>query len=457
MQMKKALVISALATALSATSVSTAALAQSSQTTQTSIEQTIYSVNGKDESLRTIVSGDIILTSVRDLSNALGATVTAANGTVTVQFKEETLVLTAASEEFSITKVNGYNFVAADAFAEALGVTYSDKDGKPSLSSADLLEAVETSRFLASGQLLVTKTTDTGRTDYIVDAATGEYKELFTSADTSELVISPSGEQAVYSDAEGKVYSLDLSSKQSKLLSEDLTIKNELQWSADGSSLYFLQGDKSSVIAKITVADGTVSKVLEDKVDYKANLRVSADGKKFFYNVFKQPKVTADGTKDVELDDVAIDATGTEPQVYSYDASNATNKPVQLTTESEDKVFLELLADGSKAFFVSLSNNEESTGRLLSVDSSKQITTVFKDRDVYQLVNNGTKLYLLTAGVGATSNIYEVDPATGQSKLLRVVKDTVSEIVVSKEGSIVVVQDGVLRVLVEGKWLNLTK
>ena len=62
------------------------------------------------------------------------------------------------------------------------------------------------------------------------------------------------------------------------------------------------------------MADGTLTKVLEDKVDYKANLSVSTDGTKFYYTVTKPGAVTAPDGKPVDADDVAIDTTGTEPQ-----------------------------------------------------------------------------------------------------------------------------------------------
>ena len=58
--------------------------------------------------------------------------------------------------------------------------------------------------------------------------------------------------------------------------------------------------------------------MLDDKVDYKSNLSVSADGRIFIYTVIKPGAVTADGSKPVDSDDVAIDMTGTEPQVYSF-------------------------------------------------------------------------------------------------------------------------------------------
>ncbi|MGO4376365.1 TolB family protein, partial [Paenibacillus sp. MCAF20] len=150
----------------------------------------------------------------------------------------------------------------------------------------------------------------------LVNATNGKYELLLSSAGTSDLVVSPNGQNAAYTDANGAVYVIDLNSKESKQVSTDSSIKNELQWSQDGTALFFLQGDKNSIIAKVNLADGTVSKVLEDKVDYKANLDVSADGTKFAFTVNKQPKVTADSNVDVALDDVAIDAAGTEAQVY---------------------------------------------------------------------------------------------------------------------------------------------
>lgn len=465
MQMKKAMVVSMIAAAISATAV-TPIFAQTAASIQAAqISQSNFMVNANPVSIRTVVDGGVTLASVRDIVNAVGATLHInSDHTVVVKLGETTLKLKAASKTITVNgaatplqhpakEVAYSTFIEPAAFVQALGGTYEDN----MISTVNLLAGAEQAVWVSPSQLIVSNSTGEGREDYLVDAATGKYELLLKSEGASALVLSPDGKSAAYSDPSGAVFTIDLVSKQANQVSTDSSIKNELTWSSDGMSLFFLQGDKSSVIAKLTVADGKVSKVLEDKVDYKANLTVSADGKQFAYYVFKQPKVTADSSKDVELDDVAIDATGTEPQIYFYNTATANNKAVQLTKDTADKVFLELSADGSKVSYVSVSADEASVGQLVTIDNTGHASTPsFADKDVYELVQGGSKLYLLTADGISTNAIYEIDNATGTSKLVQSVSDSASELIVSGSSDIAALIDGQLAVSTQGNWKNIT-
>ncbi|CAM4455827.1 sugar lactone lactonase YvrE [Paenibacillus endophyticus] len=465
MQMKKAMAISMIAAAISASAVTpvfaqTAAAKQSVQ-----INTSSFLVNANPVSIRTVVDGGVTLASVRDMINAIGATLHInSDRTVVVKFGDHTLKFKHASKSITVNgtatpishpvkEVAYSTFIEPAAFIEALGGSYENN----AISTVELLDGAEHAVWVNASQLIVSNSAGEGREDYLVNAATGKYELLLTSEGASELVLSPDGTSVAYSDANGAVFTIDLATKQSKQVSTDNSIKNELQWSNDGASLFFLQGDKSSVIAKVTLADGKVSKVLEDKVDYKANLEVSADGTQFAFYVFKQPKVTADSNQDVELDDVAIDATGTEPQIYFYNAKAADNKPAQLTKDTTDKVFLQLSADGSKVSYVSVSNDEASLGQLVTIDNTgKASTPAFADKDVYQLVQGGSKLYLLTADGSSTNAIYEIDSETGASKLVQTVSDSTSELIVSGSANFAALIDGQLAVWTNGNWKNIT-
>ncbi|WP_139991689.1 stalk domain-containing protein [Paenibacillus paridis] len=465
MQMKKAMVISMIAAAISASAV-TPVFAQTAASKQAvQISQSNFFVNANPVSIRTIVDGGVTLASVRDITNAIGATLHInSDHTVVVKFRDNTLKLKAASKTLTVNgtvtalqhpakEVAYATFIEPAAFVQALGGTYENN----TISVVELLDGAEHAIWANSSQLIVSNSAGEGREDFLVDAATGKYELLLASSDTSELVLSPDGKSVAYSDANGAVFTIELSTKQTKQVSTDSSIKNELQYSKDGSSLFFLQGDKSSVIAKVSLADGSVTKVLEDKVDYKGNLEVSADGKQVAFYVFKQPKVTADSSIDVELDDVAIDATGTEPQIYFYNTAAADNKPVQLTKDTADKVFLKLAADGSKVSYVSVSSDEASVGQLVTIDTAgKASTPSFADKDVYQLVQGGSKLYLLTADGNSTNAIYEIDGASGTSKLVQTVSDSASELLISGNGDIAALIDGQLVVSAQGKWKNIT-
>jgi hypothetical protein len=482
MSMKKTLTTSVLAVALSTAAVSGAYAATVSKATNapkaTTAAKTIapkiaiikasFSINGETISIRTIKAEGATLVAVRDLANLLGAAISSEGGKIYLGLDDVQVELALKSKQIvvngnkvalghAVQSVNGSLFIEAQPVVEAFRATYTADGGSVSIETIQLLEGIEEARWINADWMLTSKLNDNGRADYLVNAKTGEYQELLVSSDTSDLIVSPDGKNAAYADASGIVNVINLSTKQSKAVSADSSIKNELQWSADGSSLYFLQGDKGSVIAKLNVADGSVTKVLDDKVDYKTNLRPSGSGSQFIYTVSKIGKVTADDKKDVDLDDVAIDLNGTEPQIFYFDAAAKDAKAVQLTTSKDDKVFLELTADGSKAFYVNASDDAAILSGLMFVTSgSKQAASVFNEQDVYQAVASGGKIYVLASGKGTVNGIYEIDQASGAKKLLYTVPGSVSEIIVNGS-SVAIIDGGVLKVEQSGKWKALSR
>lgn len=327
------------------------------------------------------------------------------------------------------------------------------KDGKLAINTIKLLAGGDNARFVNASQAIVSVETDAKRTDYLVDVATGKSAELLSSEGGSDLIVAPGGAKAAYTDAEGAVYVIDLASKQAKQITADTSIKTELVWSADGSAIYFLQGDKGSVIAKVDVATGTISKVVEDKVDYKSALSVSPDGKKFAYLVTTPPKATADGT-DLDKDTVAIDASGEQVQVNLFDTTAEKPAAVALTSAKDDKLFV-VSPDGSTVYYVSVAD-ENANATVASVDKDKKTATLLAEGDVEELVLSDGKLYVLTAISDAESGIYEVDPATASKKLLYNVSASASGLAVNGSQIIIALEDG-LYVNANGTWKPVTR
>jgi Tol biopolymer transport system component len=301
--------------------------------------------------------------------------------------------------------------------------------------------------------MIVSKNDDQGRSDYLVNTATGKYELLLTSDGGSDLVVSPSGNQAAYTNAEGAVYVIDLKTRASRLITNDTSIKPELVWSADESSLFFLQGDKGSVIANLNLADGSIKKLVEDKVDYKENLNVSVSGKRFVYTVTTLGKVTSDATN-VDEDNVSIDFSANQQQLFSY--NNGSDKPeaVKLTTSTDDKVFI-YSVDGQKAYYVSVPS-EDGNASLMSVDTSQKPVTVYNEHDVEQAVLSGGTLYVLVAQDEKNSVILSIDTVTGQQSKLYTVSSDVSSIVVTGS-QMAIVENGRVLVQAGGSWKPVTK
>jgi|GEM_PF-690754 len=474
MVMKKAITATILAATLGTAAAGTAGAAQvvkpvsvkavAAKTEALQVKQSVFAVNYADAPVRTVLSNGETLVSVRDLSAALGAKLSALNGYTTVTLESHSFAFKTGAKQVSVDgsvvslnqpvkSVNGTAFVAVKPFVQALGGTMALKDGKLAINTIKLLAGGENARFVNSGQAIVSVESDAKRTDYLVDVATGKSAELLASEGSSDLVVAPGGAKAAYTDADGAVYVIDLASKQSTQVTKDNSIKTELVWSADGTAIYFLQGDKGSVIAKLDIASGTISKIVEDKVDYKSSLSVSPDGKKFTYLVTTPPKATADSA-DLDKDAVAIDASGEQVQVNLYDTSAEKPAAVALTSAKDDKLFV-VSPDGSTVYYVSVAD-ENAKAAVVSVDKDKKSATIFADGDVEELVLSGGKLYVLTSVSDTESAIYEVDPASGAKKLLYKVPADASGLAVDGSQIVIALEDG-LYVNANASWKPISR
>lgn len=468
MSMKKVLVVSMVATVLTtsgAYAVSAApATKPAASTSAAQVKNSTFTINGSSVTVRSIVKNGETLVAVRDVIRAMEAQSEMVNGATVIQLNGHTVSLQNKSKQLDVdgTKVNlkqpvtiigGTSYVALRPLVSSVGGTVELRNGQLEVRTIALLEAAENPRFAGTDGLIVSQNDDQGRNDYLVNTATGKYELLLTTEGGSDLVVSPSGNQAAYTNAEGAVYVIDLKTKASKLITNDTSIKPEMVWSMDESSIYFLQGDKGSVIANLNLADGTITKLVEDKVDYKENLNVSTSGKRFIYSVTTLGKVTADSTN-VDEDNVEIDFSANQQQLFSYNNDSEKKEAAQLTTSTDDKVFI-YSADGQKAYYVSVPT-EDGNASLLSVDASQKPVTIYNEHDVEQAILSGSTLYVLAAQDDKNSVILSIDTVTGQQSKLYTVSSDVSSIVV-KGSQIAVVENGRVLVQADGSWRAVTK
>lgn len=464
--MKKALVVSMVATVLGTSVVSavSAAPAVKPAANAAQVQNSTLTINGNSVVVRSIVQHGETLVSLRDVIKAIGAQAEVHSGTTVIKLNDHSVTLQNNSKQIvvddvkvnlnqPVTIIGGTSYVALRPLVSSVGGTIAMRGGQLEVSTVALIDGVENPRFAGADKLIVSRSDDNGRTDYLVNTTSGQYDLLLTTDGGSDLVVSPSKEQAAYTNAEGAVYVIDLKTKASKLITNDDSIKPELVWSADGNAIYFLQGDKGSVIAKLNMADGAITKLVEDKVDYKENLNVSADGQKFIYTVTTLGKVTSDATN-VDEDNVSIDFSANQQQIFSYNTGDSKPEAVKLTTSTDDKVFV-WSADGQKAYYVSVPS-EDGKASLLSVDSSQKSTPLYAEYDVEQAILSGGILYVLAAQDDSNSVILSIDPVTGKQTKLYTVSSDVSSI--SLAGSqISVVENGRVLVQAGGSWRAVTK
>lgn len=464
--MKKVLVVSMVATVLGTSAVSavSAAPAVKPAANAAQVQNSTLTINGNSVVVRSIVKNGETLVSLRDVIKAIGAQAEVHSGTTVIKLNDHSVTLQNNSKQIivddvkvnlnqPVTIIGGTSYIALRPLVSGVGGTIVKRNGLLEISTVSLIDEVENPRFAGADKLIVSKSDNNGRNDYLVNTTSGKYELLLTTDGGSDLVISPSGDQAAYTNAEGAVYVIDLNTKASKLITSDSSIKPELVWSADGSAIYFLQGDKGSVIAKLNLADGAITKVVEDKVDYKENLNVSADGKKFIYTVTTLGTVTSD-TTNVDEDNVSIDFSSNQQQIFSYNTGSSKPEAVKLTTSTDDKVFV-WSADGQKAYYVSVPS-EDGKASLLSVDASQKSTPVYTEYDVEQAILSGGILYVLAAQDDSNSVILSIDPVTGKQTKLYTVSSDVSSIAVAGS-QISVVENGRVLVQAGGSWRAVTK
>lgn len=464
--MKRALAVSVVAAVVgtSAAGAASAATPAKSAAAALQVQEATFAVNGTAVPFRVVRSNGETLVSIRDLGTAVGAQISVHNGVTTVELNGHKVEVKLNAKQLvadgttvalaqAVRSVNGASYIALRPLVAGLGGTVAVYGGQINVSTVKLLEGAENPRFAGASSLIVSVTGDDGRTDYLVDAKSGKYEQLLNSTNASDLVVAPNGSKAAYTDSDGAVYVIDLAAKTSSKVSSDNNIKPELVWSADSSSIFFLQGDKGSVIAKLDPASGTITKLLEDKVDYKANLSVSPDGTKFIYTVTTLGKVTSDATN-VDEDNVSIDFSANQQQIFSFDSTVAEGKPVQLTTSTDDKLFV-ASEDGVKAYYVSVPS-EDQPAKALVVGQDQKTSTVYGDSDVIETVLAGGKLYVLASLNDAANGIYEIDPASGSKKQLYTVPAEVTAIAASGS-QVAIVKNDQLFVNDSGVWKPITK
>ncbi|WP_123039555.1 TolB family protein [Cohnella candidum] len=350
--------------------------------------------------------------------------------------------------------------VSASIASVLLGTTAAGVSAAETASAgAGLLANVDHVQWLDVNRLIASQDTDAGRVDYLVDVNTGKFEKLLDASNASELVLSPNGSKAAYTDNSGAVYLLDLTTKTSQTVSTDSNIKPELVWSIDGKALYFLQGDKGTVVSKLDIASGKVATVFDDKKDYKANLNVSPNGLWFTYTLTVPPVVTAPSDKPVDDDAVTIDDSAAALNVYQYqnDPSLKDNKAVQLSKSTDDKIFVGANLFGAAAYYIDVPAGDNAKAKLVSVDDKGAERTLFEEQDVYQARYAGGHLYALTSGPAGKNLIYDISPMTGESKVLYTVGDDTTDIEVSSSGMIAIEANGITYVDQNGKWVAVTR
>lgn len=441
---------------VSAAAVKTAAVQEGSTT---------WSINGTPVSLSTINSGGYKLYSLSQVAGELGAgLVLGSNGfllndskglhNVQIQAGSKSYQVDGEAQQFTVAPVvhNNKTYVELTKLVTALGGELQ-ADSSSILSFARPAGQFDTLHWSADGSLIASQSDAESTLLYKFSQTPGNY-DLFSSNESAvDYAVSADQQWGAFSDETGQLKLINLSSGVVTSLGKDTSVKTDLVWSNDGKTIYFVQGDKQEKLAQISVETGTVKAILEDKVENKSELRVSADGKTAVYivNVTGTAKNDADSTED----SLTVDFSKAGEQLYKLDLATKDAKPVALTTALDNKLYPEILSNGTVAYLsADPDGNAANSLKTIAADGTSAAVTLGAEATWSAGVNTGLVVSGLTAD-GSTV-IYSIANGAAPVELYRTADD-VSEVSVSKDGSkLAVVSDGKILLIQGGKAVQLT-
>jgi hypothetical protein len=461
-----------------ATSVLTAVVSVgtvSAATTAQTFVTASLSFNGSNADLRTVEVNKVKLVALRDLTDALGASLESDNGTITlrlqntVELKEKTTTYTVngATMVYTTAPVNvgGTLFVELDTTVDGLGGSIeANASGATSYRSFKLLEGdFSTPYWISGNKIIAVKDGDT-KSIYKVNPADSSYELYSDNEDALSMVVSPDGNYGVYTNTDAQLKLIKLNPGVITTLSSDKTLKTDLTWSADSKKIYFAQGDNQEKLSYIDVATGVITKVSsDDTVQFKSDLHLSADGTKLLYNL--NVTGTADVKAPTSADDLAasedsltVDFSKAGAQLLMLDLATAAAKPVKLTDGKSNTYDSTVLNDGSAVYVNVDPADEASKGSLKLVSPAGVIKDLVTDLDVTSSVATASGSFIITGLNAAGKTVVATVTADGKKTDLVTSDADVEGISSSTDGSsIFATIGGKLVVIKNGSISYLTK
>ena len=321
-------------------------------------------------------------------------------------------------------------------------------------AATPLTGTVNQPNWFGNEQLLVKSETETGFAYYQL-GLNGESKlVLQDTMNATEVAEHASGNLIAYVNDNGDLYLQDVKAQSVKKLSTDNEPKMELQFSTDGSKLYFLMGEKIDQLVMIDLASGKQTILLADKVAYKSDLQISVDGTKALYVVTKA------GTVNDKDESYTVDAKGTEPQLNVLDLAATASKPVQVTTSLDNKVFPRFTQDNKIVYVSTFADKDGMPLMQMNADGSG-IRTLVNHLEVSQvLVLNDGALLVVGENASFKKALFKVAANGSTQKIVTLPVDTL-EIQAMDLGHIAVTvatESGEkISTLIGGKFTDLTK
>ena len=404
-----------------------------------SVDQLSFSVNGNQGIVRITNDAADRGFSVKDVAKAMGATITwdEKNQTATLSKLGRTVELKANSDLVIVngnqtlvnvmtTIIDGTMFGDLEIIVEGLGGEIVDMDDSAIfVSIGALIENTSKPLWINNNKMIVASESNKGIKFFNLETNSGDFVTFIEEGmNVIEMTAAKDGSKVAFSTDKGHIYTINFENCSISRVSKDTSIKSELQWSAKGDSLYFIQGEKSNAIAKLTIADGKISTVFDDKVNYKSDFRISEDEYKVVYAVTKDGVAIMGANGEVE----SIDTSNTEPQLFMVDLIEKEPKAVKLTESLDNKSSVLLLKGGQVAYVsadmlepesnisIKLLNPDVKTSKTLLGDMNVINATLIKGDTILALAMNedGEMAIYEVNSNGVVKKIIEVDLMTTQ-------------------------------------------
>lgn len=424
-------------------------------------------VNGVNYGVKSLKANNSVLYSAADVADALGAIYRLEGSTATFLNEFHGVIATVDSQDYKANGKdakfeaapklqNGQLYVELSAIVDALGGEVLDAaSGK--IASVKVMSGIfGAPRWVDSHSVVVNKDDADTTEIYKLSLVDNKNEIVSTNDSATTAVVSPNGKYGAFTDEEGKLFFIDYAIGKVSKWSDDSSVKTDLIWSADSSTLFFAQGDKQEKLASISFNGGSVKSLLADKVENKSDIRVSNDGSKLLYSVSITGVASTD--KDSTEESLKIDYSGAGVQLYSLDLTKKDAKPVQLTKGKDNKIFANLLADG-RVVYISADPEGKAVNDVLKVITAdgKSVTDLVADANVvWDTVTAKGNLFVATQSQAGTK-VYAVKADGTKTEVASSAAQLTDFAVSEDETQIAAIADGKVVILNGSKTTELTK
>jgi hypothetical protein len=436
--------------------------------------KTSLNFNGMNIDLRTVEVNKVKLVALRDLTDALGASLEINDGIITLQLvnalelKENSTTYTVNGVTMNYTtapiNVGGSLFVELATTVDALGGSVeTNASGISTYRSFKLLEGNFSAPYWISGNKVIAVKDGESKSIYKLDPQSLSSELYSNNEDALDLKVSPDGQYGIYTNIDAQLMLMTLNPGIISSLSLDKTLKTDLTWTADSKKVYFAQGDNQDKISYIDFATATIKTVLDDKINFKSDLHLSPDGTKLLYN--QNVTGTADVKAPSSSDDLAaseatltVDFSKAGAQLFSLDLATAGAKPVKLTDGKVNTFDASILNDGSTVYVNADPADAAAKGTLKQVSPAGVVKDLVTDIDVNSSVATAAGTFIITGTDAAGKTHLATVTADGKKTELLTTDVDVTHISSSTDGtSIFATIGGKLAVIKNGNISYLTK